>query len=87
MPNQWSLSAFGYELARRGLPLHYIRRVVGEFADHQADMAADFRIRADRDQKDTATRRIGNPSQLAEQIACNFRSPPVPKSSTSYHSS
>ena len=74
MCNQWSISKFGYEMAKRNLPISYMRRVIGELDDHQSDVAADDVVLTDPNPTQSAASRIGDPAQLADQLARSYRS-------------
>lgn len=53
------------DLLRRGLPRSYVRRVVGELADHRADLLAEG--------GPEAPGRLGDPRGLADLVASQYR--------------
>jgi hypothetical protein len=62
------------ELAHRGLPHAYVKRIVQELEDHEEDIREE-QAASDRSAlKEVASRhRLGDPVQLAEAIAAEFR--------------
>jgi len=70
-----SVEFLGLELARRGLPNRYVKRVIAELSDHQADALADEQ-RAGFDTEAAgaeAARRLGPPDQLVAAIVREYR--------------
>jgi hypothetical protein len=75
MDDRSSLDRLRGDLLRRGLPPHYIERVVGELDDHRADIVEagqGFGLDADGAVL-SAAERLGHPSRLAEVVASQYR--------------
>jgi hypothetical protein len=70
-----SLEPLRQDLVRRGLPLDYVERVIGEMEDHLADLAQDAERAgpgSDAACRPTA-RHLGCPRRLADLVVSQFR--------------
>jgi hypothetical protein len=69
---QWSESLRA-ELAAEGIPRRYIDRLMDELADHETDLMEEKTMNACATQSDTVDRRLGQPRELAQAAAVNYR--------------
>src|SRR5262249_4843710 len=75
MPNQQPLDTLRTHLLRRGLPRHYVRRVVGELEDHQQDLLDEQTILpTDSGTAPTPHERLGDLTALTDRIVAEYQS-------------